>query len=81
MKEKNLLFVKIVSGVIFLKDKTGIFGASPPKDRKTYFTWLKRLEVKKAQHWKNIGIYDFIQLSKYDVVSFDMPMLMTSFLF
>jgi len=40
----------------FLKDKSKIFRALPPKDRKTYCTWLKRLEAKKAQHWKNIFI-------------------------
>jgi len=65
----------------FLKEKSHIFRASPPKDRKTFFSWLKCIEAKKSQHWKNIGIYDLIQLSKYDIVSLDMPMLMASFLF
>ncbi|KAH1253529.1 hypothetical protein GmHk_04G010160 [Glycine max] len=65
----------------FLKEKSCIFKAFPPKDRKTYFSWLKPLETKKAQHWKNIGIYNLIQLSKYDVVNLDMPMLMAYFLF
>lgn len=44
-------------------------------------TWFKRLEAMKVQRWNNIGIYNLIQLSKYDVVSLDMPMLMESFLF
>jgi len=65
----------------FLKEKSGIFKASPPKDRKTIFSWLAGVEAKKSQHWKNIDIYDLIQLSKYDIVSLDMPMLMASFLF
>ncbi|KAG5028571.1 hypothetical protein JHK87_012085 [Glycine soja] len=52
----------------FWKDKSGICRVLPPKDRKIYLTWLKCLEAKKAQHWKNINIYDMIQLSKYEVV-------------
>lgn len=65
----------------FLKVKNGIFIASSPKDRKTFFSWLTHVETKKSRHWKNISIYDLIQLSEYDIVSLDMPMLMASFLF
>lgn len=34
--------------------------ASPPKDIKNYLSWLKLLEVKKAQHLENIGTYNLI---------------------
>ena len=34
----------------FLKEKSEIFRASPPKDRKTYFSWLKHVYSKKSQH-------------------------------
>ena len=65
----------------FMKEKSGIFRAFPPKDRKTFFSWFACIKAKKSQHWKNIGIYDLIQLSKYDIASLDMHMLMASFLF
>lgn len=52
-----------------------------PRIGKHFSSWLTCIEAKKSQHWKNIGIYDLIQLIKYDIVSLDMPMLMTSFLF
>lgn len=65
----------------FFKTKSGNFRASPPNYRNTYFTWLKCLEAKMIQHCKNIGIYGLIQLSKYDVVSLDMPVLMAFFCF
>lgn len=32
----------------FLKDTSGIFRPSPPKDRKTFFSWLMHIEAKKS---------------------------------
>lgn len=65
----------------FLKETSGIFRVSPPKDRKTFFNWLAHVEANKSPHQKNIGIYDLIQLSKYGIFSLYMHMLMASFLF
>lgn len=33
------------------------------KDPKPYYSWLAKVESKKAQFWKKLGIYDLIQLS------------------
>lgn len=34
------------------------------KDPKDYLAWLAKVEKKKSQVWKNMGIFDMIQLSK-----------------
>lgn len=57
------------------------FRATPTfKDPTDYSNWLTNIEKKKAQAWKDIGIYDLIILSKLDL-DYITPMLISSLYF
>jgi len=43
----------------------------------TYLNWLKKVEAKKSQHWKDLGIFDLIQLLKTGL-KFDETLLLTA---
>nr|KYP35448.1 hypothetical protein KK1_043516 [Cajanus cajan] len=51
----------------------------PPKDK--HIQWLEHVEASKQSIWKEAGIFDFVQLSKYDLNVFDPQMLLSAILF
>uniref|UniRef100_A0A151UEW2 Aminotransferase-like plant mobile domain-containing protein n=1 Tax=Cajanus cajan TaxID=3821 RepID=A0A151UEW2_CAJCA len=61
-------------------DTTKIFRAfPPPKDK--HIQWLERVEASKQSDWKEVGIFDFVQLSKYDLNVFNPQMLLSAIFF
>nr|KYP43200.1 hypothetical protein KK1_035392 [Cajanus cajan] len=61
-------------------DTTKIFRAfPPPKDK--HIQWLERVEASKQSDWKGAGIFDFVQLSKYDLNVFDPQILLSAIFF
>lgn len=50
------------------------------KDPKDYLVWLDKAEKKKSQVWKDMGIFDMIQLSKVGP-GYSQAMLVTSLYF
>lgn len=47
------------------------------KDLEPYYAWLRKAETKKSQFWKELQIYDLIQLSKTGL-EYNQPMLVAS---
>nr|KYP33873.1 hypothetical protein KK1_045233 [Cajanus cajan] len=61
-------------------DTTKMFRAFPsPKDK--HIQWLERVEPSKQSISKEAGIFDFVQLSKYDLNVFDPQMLLSAIFF
>nr|KYP62236.1 hypothetical protein KK1_016762 [Cajanus cajan] len=61
-------------------DITKIFRAFPPtKDR--HIQWLERVEASMKSVWLDAGIFDFVQLAKYDLHIFDPQMLLSAIFF
>lgn len=50
------------------------------KDPKDYLAWLTKVEKKKSQVWKNMGIFDITQLSKVGP-RYNQAMLITTLYF
>lgn len=44
--------------------KNRIFRSSPPTEGVEYIKWLDKVERRKSHYWKDLGIYDLIQLSR-----------------
>nr|KYP70112.1 hypothetical protein KK1_009320 [Cajanus cajan] len=51
----------------------------PPKDK--HIQWLERVEASKQSIWKEAEIFNFVQLSKYDLNIFDPQMLLSAVFF
>ena len=47
---------------------------------KLYLSWLSKIEKKKSQDWKDLGIFDLIQMSKLGF-SYCQPFLLASLYF
>ncbi|XP_029125444.1 uncharacterized protein LOC109814161 isoform X4 [Cajanus cajan] len=61
-------------------DTTKIFRAFPPvKER--HLSWLARVEASMSSEWKETGIFEFIQLAKFDLHLFDPQMLLSAIFF
>nr|KYP59951.1 hypothetical protein KK1_015398 [Cajanus cajan] len=61
-------------------DTTKIFRAFPPtKDR--HLQWLARVEGSMHSMWVETGIFEFIQLAKFDLHLFDPQMLLSAIFF
>jgi hypothetical protein len=61
-KQSPLIFTKGPYDLNFLKSK---FRTEPKTDNnEKYICWLDKVEKKKGQFWKEIGIFDLIQLSR-----------------
>lgn len=64
-----------------MSDALRVFGSCPlSKDHEPYITWLTKVEKEKAQFWKELGIYDMIELSKVGQ-GYSQNMLITYFYF
>lgn len=48
--------------------------------RGQFLLWLERIELSKENHWKRIGIYDAIQVSKQNLL-YNIPQLVSYILF
>ena len=64
----------------FLASAKKVFRATTPAKRDEYFSWLDRVEAAKSNFWKQIEIYDLIQLSRREI-PYNYPMLFASFFF
>nr|KYP34663.1 hypothetical protein KK1_044361 [Cajanus cajan] len=54
-------------------------GFPPLKDK--HIQWLERIEALRQSIWKEAGIFDFVQLSKYDLNVFNPQMLLSAVFF
>ncbi|XP_027346509.1 uncharacterized protein LOC113858193 [Abrus precatorius] len=63
-----------------LENAQKVFRTMPPVTKDLYLPWLDRVEGEKQDSWRAIGIYDVIQLSRYNV-SYNFPMIMSSLFF
>ncbi|XP_027337222.1 uncharacterized protein LOC113850902 [Abrus precatorius] len=52
----------------------------PPLSKDLYLPWLDMVESEKQDSWRALGIYDVIQLSRYNM-SYNFPMIMSSLFF
>lgn len=48
----------------YMSTKTRVFRSMPTPRNKEYLAWLAKVQSKKQDQWKKIGIFDLIQLSK-----------------
>jgi len=62
-KHSPIVFTKGPYDVSY-KD-TMFFRSAPKVDKENYTTWLNKVEKKKGDFWKNLGIFDLIQLSRH----------------
>lgn len=59
-------------------------GGVPPSEnliRSLFLSWLKRIELHKTNHWKQIAIYDAIQLSKQNLFYYIPQIVSSAFFF
>nr|KYP46845.1 hypothetical protein KK1_031548 [Cajanus cajan] len=62
------------------KDTTKIFRAFPPVKNR-HLEWLLRVEKEMSSSWVETGIFEFIQLAKFDLHLFDPQMLLSAIFF
>ncbi|KHN35887.1 uncharacterized protein LOC114367667 [Glycine soja] len=79
-EEWPLVHLPIIRTDFTNKDHARIFRATPPVDRNNFFKWMDRVENVYGNHWKKLGIYEFMQLCRLDLTSLDIPLLMASFI-
>jgi len=61
-KHTPLIFTKRPYDLSFLKSS---FGTEPKRDKnEDYIEWLNKVEHRKGQFWKDICIFDLVQLSR-----------------
>lgn len=63
----------------YITDSFRPFRSCPTLD-KSHLAWLTKVEKKKAQFWKELGIFDLIQMSKLGF-SYCQPLLLSSLYF
>nr|KYP75498.1 hypothetical protein KK1_008237 [Cajanus cajan] len=63
-----------------LRNTTKIFRAFPPVKNR-HLEWLLRVENEMSSSWVKTGIFEFIQLAKFDLHLFDPQMLLSAIFF
>jgi len=62
-KHLRLVFTKGPYDLSYID--TMFFRSAPKVDKENYTNWPNKVEKKKGDFWKNLGIFDLIQLSRY----------------
>ncbi|KAJ1375715.1 hypothetical protein SESBI_50696 [Sesbania bispinosa] len=65
--EEKLLAFQDPIRTDFLNNLPSIFRTVPHVKKQAYLDWLDRVESSKGSHWKKLGIFYLIQLSRYEL--------------
>lgn len=57
--------ISITLDVKFIEAKARVFRSMPTPGNKEYLVWLNKVQFKRHDQWRSVGIFDLIQISKY----------------